>query len=169
MTIFEESVAAVLLIWLIVSVLRQFPGRLSARIDAIDICHIVPIWIFFAPRPAGSDLHILFRDYHASGLVSPWKEIPTTFANHPLRMLWNPRKRVAKAVFDMAQILMELRDQSPAVTRLSVAYLALLNFVCSQPHASSVQAREFLIVETLGYLPREPLRLAFRSDIHALA
>jgi hypothetical protein len=168
MTIVEWMTISVLGVWLAASVQRQFPGTASARLDAVDLFHIIPIWTFFAPRPGESDFHLLYRDHDAAGLTSDWREIPTTFENHPLRMIWNPRKRVAKGVLDMTQVLMQIRGEPLAVTRLSIAYLALLNFVCSQHAESSARAREFVIAETHGYLPLGPLQLVFRSDVHAL-
>jgi hypothetical protein len=170
--------AAVFQTWLALTVVFQFmrPSPRWRRHHRLIPSHIIPKWTFFAPSPGTVDYRIVFQDYRSEmDPVGSVQEIPLHVERRFAHAVWNPRKRVRKAFFDIAQQLQQLREVQPSPSdrsvdlgiQAAVPYLALLNVVM-QPHPLSPQARyrRFLVVYTTGFDGETAPIPAFVSDLH---
>src|SRR4051812_41450479 len=81
--------------WLVLTAAAQLPSRFASRVERLDECALIPNWRFFAPRPACTDFHLLFRDRLASGAHSAWRE-PAELRSRrtPWHAVWHPEKRL---------------------------------------------------------------------------
>ncbi len=166
-----EAVAAVLFaVWLLVTIAYQF--RLKGWVLALkryDDFAMIPAWTFFAPNPATTDTHLLYRDKLACGDVMRWREVP--FHPGPLRSLWNPRKRFQKGLSDLGN---ELRHsapyhrEDPDFMLIDTGFLALLNFVTCQPHASSAVYTQFAVARSYGRGSARACDVVFLSRFHRI-
>lgn len=164
------GVALVLGVWLLLSAVVQFQGR---RIDAIhrfDPFRLLPKWTFFAPNPGSTDYHLVYRDFTGDA-ATPWRELPVIVPNSGWRWLWNPRKRVSKALTDCTQNILDIGREpeiKPDVLPFALPYIAVLNAVASLPASEDVEARQFAIVETEGYVADGPPQVLIASAVHPL-
>lgn len=156
--------------WFGLSVLQQMDRTTLARkVDPTSM--LVPNWRFFGPMPARHDHNVLHRVRLADGTTTPWTEESMTVARSWGQVLWHPRRRIEKALFDVSselfQVSRELSD--PRAIQLSVSYLSLLNHlshrVAHPPDALEVQ---FLLVRSATYEPEIPPELLFLSEWHSL-
>lgn len=136
-----------------------------------DLFAVIPVWTFFAPNPGTTDTRVLWRDRLVDGSVSSWHEIdPPT--GGVVRALWNPTKRVRKAITDVGPMLTRRAAQQPdnKLLLVSIPYLMLLHYVSSLAASQLVEARQFVIVQTTGTDDgdAEP-KILLVSNWHALA
>lgn len=159
------AVAALLALWLLLSLVAQLPGKVSRGLRERDPCGLLPSWSFFAPNPARTDSHLLFRHHFDGGEVSPWTE---AFVWQPVwhRFLWNPDRRAEKAISDATSSLQ--RRKGPEGVRLSLAYLLLLDYVSRLPAPPDAIGVQFALMGSWGPEgEREPF-VRFVSDTHRL-
>jgi hypothetical protein len=165
----EFVVAGIMIGWLLLSALCQIPCSLTRWIRAFDLAGLIPVWPFFAPVPGTCDYYLLYRDKLPDGSLSDWREILLCDDRRYWQLIWNPRKREKKALFDLTAALMaEARPDAIQAIQLSVPYLAILTFVSSLPRRYPACATQFLLMMTdetsIGVVP-EPI---FTSAVHSL-
>ena len=140
------------------------------RLKSHDVFALMPVWTFFAPNPGTTDTRVLWRERLVDGAVSAWREIePPT--GGLLRTVWNPRKRIRKAITDAAPIVARRAASEPdnKLLLVSIPFLMLLNHVSSQPASPLAAARQFVIVQTAGADDEEgEPRILLVSNWHAL-
>jgi hypothetical protein len=161
-------VSAVLMLWLGVSAVGQLGSRPVQRLRRMDFLGVVPVWTFFAPNPATGDVYLVYRD----DKNRRWTEIHVRRPRRPwLAAIWNPDRRAAKALFDIAMEITKVsRDsQNQDAVQLSVPYLALLGFVGA--HASrepAAAATQFMLLSDHGLEKGSDPVPVFVSHWHAL-
>jgi hypothetical protein len=165
-------VALGLTTWLAASTVEQlrFPG--VQRYRRWDVLGLIPVWTFFAPNPATGDFYVVYRDELRSGTRTIWTETAVPPGRRRLlASIWNPDRRATKALFDIASALaVTVRDSAdPDAVQLTLPYLALLTFVCSQAaHAPEAVATQFMLLTDHGMnKPSDPAPV-FLSHWHNL-
>jgi len=165
----EAAALGVMVFWTGVSAVCQAPCRLTSRLRRMDLAGLIPNWPFFAPVPGTCDYYLLYRDVRADGEVTDWRELSLCDDRRPWHVIWNPRKREKKALFDLTVAL--LREAQPdrlEAVRFSVPYLALITYVSSLSRQYEAYATQFLVM-----ISDEPSRLRdpeplFTSEVHLL-
>lgn len=181
--ILQIAVVIVLGGWLVVTAANQRKDtrRWVRRITNVDICGLVPIWTFFAPNPGDSDTHLLFRDRDQAGRTTCWREVPLAGRRNMVD-LWNPTRRMHKAIVDVAFDLSRPDDIQPddapndaGATRvvnkrrvISFPYLLILNYVSGLPGDFGAEERQFAIARTPGLQGRDQPHVLMVSAFHQL-
>jgi hypothetical protein len=174
----ETVLIAALAAWFALSVLGQVaavrwrapflrPLEALRGLRKYDLFGLIPLWTFFAPRPAWTDFHLLYRDRLADGTLTPWTEVMAIEARRWWHFAWNPRKHERKAVIDVVRMLsrrlfstdraswsaaiVPLTDDKPWVeippgVHTSLPYLAILHMVSNLPRLGASDATQFLIM-----------------------
>jgi hypothetical protein len=164
------AVLALLGVWALLSFFNQFEkGRFIQFLKKFDFAGAIPIWTFFAPNPGSHDNHLLFRDVSADGTTGPWREIHIN-RRPPGYFLFNPEKRVSKAVGDHITFLLRRAKPGnfPKRRMVEMPYLALLHFVSSFPADFLADRRQFAIARTAGIDGRKEPVILFLSAFHKL-
>lgn len=161
----DAAIAALFAVWLVLSLIAQLPGRPAAWIRTWDPFGVIPSWSFFAPNPARTDPHLLYRHSLANGAVTGWTE---AFVWRPVwyRFLWNPDRRAEKAISDATSSLQ--RRTKPLGVRLSVPYLLLLEHVSRLPSPREAVAVQFALMGSWGPGASQEPFVRFVSDTHPL-
>jgi hypothetical protein len=167
-SIVGRVVSSALMLWLGASALAQLGLQPLQRLRRLDLLGLVPLWTFFAPNPATGDVYLVCRD-RGDG-VGQWTEINARSPRRSaLATVWNPDRRAAKALFDVAAELDSItRTSSTGTVRLSVPYLALLEFVCSRTHLADARETQFMLLSDHGLDHGSDPVPVFLSDWHAL-
>jgi hypothetical protein len=167
----DVALAAIFILWMIGTVLRQLPYSGAKRLLTYDWIGIFPLWSFFAPQPGGSDFHLLYRDQIREGENTGWMEHFKDSPRGRWAWVWNPDRRLRKALLDIAQEL--AIDQASGVSRqaivLSVPYLALLNFVSNVPRSFPATGTQFAVMMSDGAIHDQHPKVLFLSSFHPLA
>jgi hypothetical protein len=131
--------------------------------------HVIPKWTFFAPSPSRLDFRVVFQDCYETGTpAGTVQEIVLHESRSAGHAVWNPNKRIRKAIFDMTQVLLldPLRTAGPNM-QIATPYLAILNIVMAQePTSLAGRYRRFFIVATTGFKGDEVPIVVFTSYIH---
>jgi hypothetical protein len=170
-TMLEVVLSVVIAVWLCLSVLNQFRrGQLIKPVKRFDRASILPHWNLFAPTPAQTDYHLLYRDMSADGTAFLWREIE--FRTQSVRRaVWHPERRIRKG---LSLSIASLGRRTIAAKRfekrrlLEVPYLLILNFVEQQPRDFRAVKRQFVIARTEGVGSHGNPRIVFLSAFHAL-
>ena len=174
----DACVAAVFLLWFLISIPHQFTNRIGEPIKRINTLAIIPGWTFFAPNPGKTDYRFVYRDIVPDGRTA-WAEVDWCGKRRLLDAVWHPRRHRTKVLVDCVSGLVrtvdELRKRGvPADERMpgwmiSVPYLALLNIVVQMPRLSeAARSRQFAIVEQDPTDPSAPGRMVVCSAEHDL-
>jgi hypothetical protein len=186
----EWILAGILSAWLLISVAGQInvsePHSVFQRVRQWDLFGLIPIWTFFAPRPAWTDYHLLYRDRLGDGTMSPWTEVVPAIERKPVHALWNPGKRERKAIIDIVRTLtreiqsgrVDLSSEGfpfggktaqhlPETMFTSLAYLALLHVVSRIPRLGTASETQFLVMQTDAAESGEP-EVLILSAFHSL-
>lgn len=131
MGVFEITATCGLVVWFALTILRQFPGRVGRTLQSRDPLGILPGWSFFAPHPGRHDWILLIRHRLPDGSISNWQEVVWQHPRTWPRWLFNPSRRVRKALFDMVAVFQQEQPETSHQRQLmlSVPYLVWLN-VC---------------------------------------
>lgn len=170
MTVFvHAAVVAFFGFWFVATLIKQLRTPWAGFVHRHDRFSIVPQWTFFAPNPGRSDLHVLYRDQRANGRYTAWTEMNTMSARSAWSWVWNPRKRVRKAISDAVGSLASISqgDIGPEIM-VSRAYLMLLSMVCSAERPADARYREFVIAATDSTERDTVPRVRLRSALHPL-
>lgn len=155
--------------WFGVSVLGQLPFAVTKRLRVRDIGGMIPFWSFFAPKPGTVDFHLLYRDQFPDGAMTDWVEVPLCDSRRSLHVVWNPRKREKKALFDLTvALLKEAQTTDSNLIQLSVPYLVLVTFVSGLEHLPQAAFTQFLLMMSHGSLSDRDLDVLFTSAVHPL-
>lgn len=154
----------VLGLWLGLTIVNQFNVRWMRLVRAFDVMLLIPRWRFFAPDPGLSDFHLSYRTLDEDGAASDWEEIDG-IAHRTLRSaLWNPEKRVTKAVIEVAVALVPLCRTHPERVATSAPYRCVLNHAVRAAEragrARAIARCEFRLTETPPL--RGPARAPFQ-------
>lgn len=160
-----ELLGLLLLGWLLASAVAQLPGRPGRWLHARDLVGAIPSWSFFAPNPARTDCHLVYRHVLDSGEVTGWTE---AFVWEPARRrwLWNPDRRAEKAISDASSHLARRRELTGV--RWSIPYLLLLNHVSGLPAPRPARAVQFALLGSYGESSGPDPFVRFVSDCHPL-
>jgi hypothetical protein len=153
--------AAILALWLVVSVLGQFECRASRMLRRHDHFSLIPRWTFFAPRPGRTDYHLMVQLFSSGEEDQPWCEQPLASCRTMTGAVWNPEKRNRKALADLVRSMVRVSANMDRENRwqiqYSVPYIALLNYLSSLAAAQGSSHLRFMILESEGfYFEREP-------------
>jgi hypothetical protein len=125
-------------------------GRFEQALRTRDVFCLLPLWTFFAPNPGTTDTRLLWRESLGPGQTSHWHELSPP-GRRAWSAVWNPKRRIQKAITDAGALLSEARARDDAdVVMLSVAYLMLLGYVTVQVGSPRAFARQFILVQTSG-------------------
>ena len=168
----ELLVAAILAIWLVLSVLNQVNWKPNSAIRRADIFHLIPRWHFFAPRPATFDYHFVYRTLSAGhDVVQDWEPILEIPRRTLLSSVWNPTRRLRKLRVDATQALLRSSREKGGGERdivlLSLPYLLLLNSACSRSRDDAAFV-QFAVLRTHGFESDRPPQVMIRSELHAI-
>jgi len=111
---FKVFAIMVFSVWFLMSILYQV-NWISSWIGRYDYLSLLPKWTFFAPNPGTYDHHIIYRECGAnvdtsspdkwlnlSSRLSPWQELSYADLESGIPFLWNPKRRMTKAISDIA-------------------------------------------------------------------
>ncbi len=154
-------------IWTLLSLLVLFP-RFKVYLRKRDWFLLVPEWRFFAPRPAQTDFHLLYRDRFPDGSVTEWTEVELISERGWGCVIWNPRKRRSKALFDAIIELSSLTTLLEEKLVYSTAYLALLNYISNRARSISPEFTQFLIILSYGSSQEKEPDIMYLSRLHLL-
>ncbi len=138
--------------YLVVTALAQRPKFAWVRwLKARDPFALIPMWTFFAPNPGTTDTRLLWRERLFDGSISPWHEVDPPIGG-VLRAVWNPRKRIRKAITDACSILARRAAAEPKnkLLLISIPFLMILRYICSFPASRLAVARQFVLCQTSG-------------------
>jgi hypothetical protein len=121
------------------------------------LLRFLPLWTFFAPNPASTDFHLVYRNMDNNGEISDWNDARILLEPRKvLHAIWNPYKRAPKALVDHMQILLNLyfglkskykEEQSLNSLMLTSSYLHLLNYINHLTKEPENKSRQFAILE----------------------
>lgn len=161
--LWEALVAFSFLGWLILSAWVQLGYRGSNLLSRMCL---LPNWRFFGPNPLTSDLHLLFRTVTVDGNSSIWREVGPQGAR-PLRSaIWNPERRVRKALFDIVVSLSKEAEESSAHIQASVPYIALLSIVVGIGREADTHKIQYCVLERCYLAPTAMPSVIFCSYLH---
>jgi hypothetical protein len=142
------------------------PDSRFQRIRRLDIFGLVPVWTFFAPRPAWTDYHLLYRDVLADGTATQWRDVSSIGGRRLLDAVWHPNKRLHKAITDLVRtytkeleaavrqredgepaVRLRGAEELPAHLLTSFSYLLLLQMVSALPRFGEPAATQFMILK----------------------
>jgi hypothetical protein len=166
-------ISAFYLIWLILTCANQPIFRSNKWISRYDIFRLIPMWTFFAPNPGVSDFNLLSRVKLADGTITDFQEIPLRGEKKISMALFNPDRRLQKALNDHArtiitQIENDVTEQNKENIKLTFSYISVLNYCTKLPAVANASAIQFIIIETFGYRELEEPRLILNSEFHRI-
>jgi hypothetical protein len=173
-TAWTIAVGAVLLLWLVASVIHQFGPGWWKPVNAFDACRLLPQWHFFAPRPGRRDHYLVVRDV-VDGVAGAWRQVDVGGSPAGIRWIFNPYRYRQKALTDLTNLLLTARraldgNESPRVGELlSIPYLATLTWVMAQPGNGRACTRQFAVVSSMGHGLGRELRVVYLSRLHAMS
>ena len=167
MSLAEVAAGCGLALWLVLTVVRQLPGRVGRALRDRDPLGVLPGWTFFAPHPGRHDWILLMRNRLPGDEIGPWQEVRWRQPRSP-RWMFNPSRRMKKATFDMVAVLQlqgaELGEERRLV--LSVPYLAWLGATQSRvSEDSAVTQTQFTVLGFEGRGDQDPHPFLV-SDFH---
>jgi hypothetical protein len=167
-TLSDGIALGVLAIIFILTIIGQFQNKFVNDIRQKDLLNFLPAWYFFAPTPVTYNVFLVYRVAYEDGQSSVWQQV----AFHEQRMwwhcIWNPKKRMNKAFFDLMKDLIDhIRlNRDEHFVAMSLPYLILLNFVSSREHPIAAAQVQFAIMrKESGETDHEVL---FVSGYHGL-
>ena len=160
-------IVAALLAGLLIATVLYETGPRWRVVRALFRFGIVPQWSFFAPTPGTQNLYLLYRDLDSLGEATTWRVVHRMDENRPpWSFVWNPRRRLRKALLDLILALELGREEMrPDTLKLSTPYLLIINHLSYLPHPPGATATEFLVMVSK---PNQSPRVAFQSERHRL-
>jgi hypothetical protein len=170
MTISEGLIISFLILLFFLTVISQFQKPWVDYIRQRDIVNFLPAWYFFAPRPVTYHLHILYRDEYEDGFITSWKKVTFSEKRKWWHFVWNPKKRLNKAFFDIFKDLMDhIKISSDEEFIIgSLPYLLLLNFISSLNHDPLAIRTQFAVFKNeAGTTDMDMLFLSFVHELES--
>jgi hypothetical protein len=160
---------ALLFLSLVGTILRQFPRVSASKALRWDSLGLFPGFSFFAPEPGSRDYVLVYRT-QTNNVPNAWREAFPLRHRNPMTAVWNPDKRLRKAIIDVSGALaQEFVDGPPsnAQVMLSVPYLLILQYVSSL--ASEIDTKvQFAILTSAGSSGMRNIELLILSQPHAV-
>jgi hypothetical protein len=153
--------------WALATILRC-TGRFRDRIRSLDVLAIVPEWRFFGANPGRVDFHLLYRDLLATSDLTDWIEIPLTRPRPWHAFVFNPGRRTAKALMDVASHLAQQAQTGDASIVGTLPYLTILHHVSARPATELSTHRQFALLQTSAERDNAEPELLVSSELHAL-
>lgn len=157
---------------LTITVLQQMPGGAYARIRAKDSAALIPMWSFFAPRPAIHDYEPLHRFIRCDGQPTPWMHTIEPQKRGLLDNIWAPQRRLRKSIFDMTSDLLPLiQERDVDAIETVPAYTGLRDYVlrlAREREDPEIAAVQFLVTLHGGYDESVDPEILFISKAHQL-
>lgn len=157
--------------WFAATVVCQFHRYQIGRfLKRHDYCAVLPIWTFFAPDPASQDFTLLYRDKDQGGELTPWNVFAYRRPPAAIRWIWNPDKRRAKVIHDMATVWLIAADRDPSdqAILLSVPYLCLLHQASIAPRSRPAVATQLAIASVHDQRSDKPAEIFAMSRFHRI-
>ena len=153
--------------WAIATILSS-AGYVRDRVRALDVLGVVPEWRFFGPNPGRSDFHLLYRDGLATGELTGWIEVPLILPRPWHAFAFNPDRRPAKALMDLAVDLSRRAAAGGEPIVASMPYLTFLQLVSARPSTELSTHRQFLVLLASADTDDAEPELLFSSELHEL-
>jgi len=155
-------------LWLVATAAAQFEGHYkSIQIKRFDILNLLPSWTFFAPVPCLTDFSLIYRDFDCDGTPTRWCDANLIVDRTFISFFWNPRKRKAKCLFDVVQMLVPFQKNED-LPILSFSYLWSLHTCMAYPKEAKSVYRQFAIVAILRSGDSEKISSVLLSLQHPL-
>ncbi len=159
--------------WLILTCANQPMFASNKWINRHDIFRLVPVWTFFAPNPGVSDYNLLMRAKLTDGRITSFDEIPLRSKKEISSAIFNPRRRLQKALHDHArtiimQIETDITEENKQNIKLTFSYISILNYCAKLPVSPDTSFVQFVILESFGYQELREPRLILNSEFHRL-
>lgn len=161
-------IVAALAGWAVLSAINQFSttefrrrpqsraARLIWSVKRADVFSLLPIWTFFAPTPGTNDHNVLYRDELVDGVMTPWHLVCDNSTRWTC-VLWNPHKRLKKALLDMSHGLLRSAyrtvkaKRNPKRMLVSLPYIGIATRVSSVDRGPLSARTQFMISISEGY------------------
>lgn len=158
--------------WAGCSIVRQIDPK-SRHMQRLDMWGLtIPNYRFFGPIPSIHDTNLLIRFHLDDGRAGPWQELVCREERRLVHMLWAPKRRMNKALFDVQLELLTVLGITHDIRRISgsIPYRALLNVaVRGVEHPSDARAAQFAIGRSAGHDDSVVPEIVFASDVHELS
>jgi hypothetical protein len=151
--------------WFLATVVAQLP-RLKLT-NSLSRVPLIPRWSFFAPTPGTSDVLLFYRNKLGSGTCTIWTEAYRS-RRGSFCWIWNPERRMRKALFDLSQAICRTIQANGAHQVLTVSYLLVLSIVSSEPHWPGARYVQFALIARTRGGPKDELEEIFRSRFHTI-
>lgn len=146
-------------VWLLVSIAAQLPLFIKLRTHWNHF-GLIPNWYFFTTPLLAYQLKLCGRRALAGGGFSEWKEFPLAKGKPLMAGLWNPHRRLGKALIDLAAKLVELRLAGRRdVASQSAAYQVLQRYA-----RANGDADQFCIMALKAGAPHAKFEILFLSE-----
>lgn len=161
MLIYEFFIGILLLIWVLLTILRQLS---NCKVQYYDYFDLIPHCYFFTPKPLSKDYRAyaigLNESNEECGLYKPFYD----YKRFNYNIFWNPSQKIAKTINDLStRIVMNLDTKN-----YDLAYLIMLNkFNSLFRNELGVSKIKFIIVSYAGY-ENETHTIIFESKIHRI-
>ena len=146
----------------------QHPLTEFGRVRRKDLLILLPNWRFFAPNPATTDYHFLYRTVDAEGAASSWHDVSGIEDRKPMHLFWFPTRRADKSIFDACQEILPVLEQGFGVAARTPGYRLVTGYVRAHITAEGESAREakgfqFALASGTGYDMRHRPEIFFVS------
>lgn len=107
-----SAATAAISVHVVVSALQNTPDSFNLDLRPFTFGWPLPGWRFFAPNPGIQNVHLLARtrtfDIEVNS-VGEWQDVTPNISHSWLNVVWNPKSRGPKALFDTVQQLSVMR------------------------------------------------------------
>ncbi|MFF9070152.1 hypothetical protein ACF09E_32890 [Streptomyces sp. NPDC014891] len=166
--VWELGVCICLALWWVASAVAQHKRVRTFLLSWWDNCWIsplLPVFTFFAPRPASRDFYLLIRSWN-DGEAGPWREIEVGSSWRWFHCLWNPGKRQGKALSDIVNNLLTEPPKSDVQLVLHNSYLQLLCLASSFHRGEASTHVQFMVLAAGGHNSDEAPAVTLLSNLH---
>lgn len=167
---YSGAVIGGMALMLAATIVQQMPGPIYARLRSKDSGAFIPMWSFFAPRPATRDYEPLHRFILSDGSTGDWARSVQHGKRTLLSNVWAPGRRLSKSVFDMASDLLPMLNERDAhAVEASPAYMSLTCFflrLARDSKGEGVVGVQFLIALHGGFDESQTPQVLFTSKAH---
>lgn len=149
------------------TVLAQHPNPLFDRMRSRDPLSLVPNWRFFAPNPGVHDSHLLYRTLSVDEETSEWIQLPLHQERSARQMIWFPKRRLGKSIFDVGDELVRHLGEGFQVLTTLPSYNVLVGYlrreIRESQDAGRVKGFQFAFARSTGYDMSEEPEMMFIS------
>lgn len=163
-----------LLLYVLLTILNQFNCLWMHRLNQRYLLGLIPTWTFFAPKPGMHDFRIAYRCFLNDDDCTPLHPVfENFFSRSHLSFVWNPNKRLKKAVFDAGVELAGLieensKNNNKYCIELSMPYILILSYISSLPEVKMYCRIQFVVLLSTYTVGQEKLHPLYVSNIHNL-